>query len=81
MKVERSGRGFAWFDAGTHASLLEASEFVHVLQQRQGQLIASPEEIAFASGWITADELARHAKRLGKTDYGVALAALLRDQG
>jgi glucose-1-phosphate thymidylyltransferase len=77
LGVECLGRGFAWFDAGTHASLLEAAEFVHVLQQRQGQLIASPEEIAFTAGWITADQLAREADRFGKTDYGRALSLLL----
>ena len=70
------GRGFAWFDAGTHASLLEAAEFVQLVQGRQRQLIASPEEIAFASGWISADDLARLADDLGKTDYGRALAEI-----
>jgi glucose-1-phosphate thymidylyltransferase len=77
LEVERLGRGYAWFDAGTHASLLEAAEFVHVLQQRQGQLIASPEEWAFGAGWISADALSVHASRLGGTAYGKALAALL----
>jgi glucose-1-phosphate thymidylyltransferase len=77
LQVERLGRGFAWFDAGTHASLLEAASFVQVLQNRQDQLIASPEEIAHAAGWITADELAAHARALAKSDYGRALQALL----
>lgn len=76
LTVESLGRGFAWFDAGTHASLLEAAEFVRLVQGRQRQLIASPEEIAFASGWITADDVARLAKDLGKTEYGRALAAI-----
>ncbi len=76
LTVEPLGRGFAWFDAGTHASLLEAAEFVQLIQGRQRQLIASPEEIAFASGWITADDLARLANDLGKTEYGRALAAI-----
>lgn len=76
LTVEPLGRGFAWFDAGTHASLLEAAEFVRLVQGRQRQLIASPEEIAFASGWITADDLARLANDLGKTEYGRALAAI-----
>jgi glucose-1-phosphate thymidylyltransferase len=78
LQVERLGRGFAWFDAGTHASLLEAAEFVHVLQQRQGQLIASPEEIAFGAGWISADQLAGQAESLRGTGYGRALQALLK---
>ncbi|MEQ8699478.1 MAG: glucose-1-phosphate thymidylyltransferase RfbA [Bauldia litoralis] len=76
LQVERLGRGFAWFDAGTHASLLEAGEFVRILQTRQGQLIASPEEIAFTSGWISTDDLIRHAEPLEQTDYGKALMLL-----
>jgi len=80
LRVEKLGRGFAWFDAGTHASLLEAAEFVRVIQDRQGQLIASPEEIAFNAGWISADELADQVERLGKTDYGEKLAALLAER-
>ena len=55
LYVERLGRGFAWFDAGTHDSLLEAAEFVRVLQRRQGQLVCAPDEIAFHNGWIDAD--------------------------
>jgi glucose-1-phosphate thymidylyltransferase len=70
MAVERLGRGFAWFDAGTHDSLLEAAEFVRVLQGRQGQLVAAPEEIAFRNGWLSASEFKSSAERLGKTRYG-----------
>jgi glucose-1-phosphate thymidylyltransferase len=77
LAVEPFGRGFAWFDAGTHASLLEAAEFVSVVQRRQQHLIASPEEIAFAEGWIDAAALEKLAAALGKTDYGRALRALL----
>jgi len=77
LKVERLGRGFAWFDAGTHTSLLEASSFVQVLQNRQAQLIASPEEIAYAAGWIDAGQLAACAQGLAKSDYGRALHSLL----
>jgi glucose-1-phosphate thymidylyltransferase len=69
LKVERIGRGFAWFDAGTFDSLLEAAEFVRVLQSRQGQLIAAPEEIAFLNGWIGWDELKVLAGKLDKS-YG-----------
>jgi glucose-1-phosphate thymidylyltransferase len=54
LKVERIGRGFAWFDAGTHESLLEAAQFIRVLQSRQGQLIAAPEEIAYLTAGSTA---------------------------
>ena len=67
LTVERLGRGFAWLDAGTYDSLLEAAEFVRVLQRRQGQLIAAPEEIAFHNGWIDA-EAARGAGREGQQD-------------
>jgi len=75
LNVEILGRGFAWFDAGTHASLMEANEFVRVLQKRQGQLIASPEEIAFASGWIDGARLADQGRRWNN-DYGRALLEL-----
>jgi glucose-1-phosphate thymidylyltransferase len=78
LHAERLGRGFAWFDAGTHASLLEAAQFVRVVQDRQSQLIASPEEIAFSAGWIDADEFAGQVERLGNTDYGKALMSLVR---
>ena len=77
LSVETLGRGFAWFDAGTHASLLEASEFISVVQRRQRQLIASPEEIAFNAGWIAAADLTRQADRMGDTGYGRMLKALL----
>jgi glucose-1-phosphate thymidylyltransferase len=80
LNVEPLGRGFAWFDAGTHASLLEAAEFIHVVQRRQRSLIASPEEIAYSAGWISAAEFARQAERLAKTEYGRALAAVLADK-
>jgi len=79
LNVEVLGRGFAWFDAGTHASLLEASSFVHTMQRRQGQLVASPEEIAYLAGWIDRDRLNLHAAHLGKTDYGRALSAIAGD--
>lgn len=70
LKLERLGRGFAWFDAGTHDSLMEAAEFVRVLQHRQGQLISAPEEIAYLNQWIGKDDFAQLAMKLGKTKYG-----------
>jgi len=73
LSVERLGRGYAWLDAGTYDSLLEAAEFVRVLQRRQGQLIAAPEEIAFHNGWISGDQLAEQAERFKKTQYGMRL--------
>jgi glucose-1-phosphate thymidylyltransferase len=69
LTLERLGRGFAWFDAGTHDSLLEAAEFVRVLQRRQGQLVCAPDEVAFHNGWISADELRALALKLEKTQY------------
>ena len=69
LAVEQLGRGFAWFDAGTHDSLLEAAEFVRVLQGRQGQLVCAPEEIAFRNNWINAAELSNLADKLNKTAY------------
>ncbi len=77
LAVEQFGRGFAWFDAGTHASLLEAAEFVHLVQRRQRQLIASPEEIAFASGWISVEELSKLADDLGPTAYARSLQEIV----
>ncbi len=69
LTVVRIGRGFAWFDAGTHDSLLDAAQFIRVLQSRQGQLIAAPEEIAYLNGWISSDELNALAAQLDKS-YG-----------
>jgi glucose-1-phosphate thymidylyltransferase len=79
LQVKVLGRGFAWFDAGTHASLLEASEFVHTMQRRQGQLVGSPEEVAFLAGWIDRESLNVCATHFGKTDYGRALTNLAAD--
>jgi glucose-1-phosphate thymidylyltransferase len=70
LSVELLGRGFAWFDAGTHDSLLDAAEFVRVLQRRQGQLVAAPEEIAFYNGWVNREQLRANAEKLGQTQYG-----------
>jgi glucose-1-phosphate thymidylyltransferase len=78
LSVERLGRGYAWLDAGTYDSLLEAGEFVRVLQRRQGQLIAAPEEIAFHNGWISGDQLTEQAERFKKTQYGMRLLDNLR---
>jgi glucose-1-phosphate thymidylyltransferase len=78
LAVERLGRGFAWFDAGTHDSLLEAAEFVRVLQHRQGQLVCAPDEIAFHNGWITEADLVNLAAKLNKTQYARRLLDNLR---
>ena len=70
LKVEKLGRGIAWFDTGTHDALIETASFVQTIQKRQGLLISCPEEIAFEKGWITAEELSILADKYMKTDYG-----------
>jgi glucose-1-phosphate thymidylyltransferase len=73
LRLQRLGRGFAWFDVGTHDSLLEAAEFVHVLQHRHGLLVSAPEEIAYLNHWITREVFEQFAWKLGKTKYGCRL--------
>ena len=70
LQVEQMGRGYAWLDTGTHESLLEAGNFVRTLTGRQGLQVGCPDEIAFALGWITADDLMRRAEVFKKNDYG-----------
>ena len=70
LKVQLLGRGFAWLDTGTMESLLEASEFVSMVEQRQGIMISAPEEIAYRHGWISREELEIAARRYGKSPYG-----------
>jgi glucose-1-phosphate thymidylyltransferase len=75
--VEKLGRGFAWLDTGSHASLLQASTFVETVETRQGLKIACPEEIAYHSGWIDKEALLALAQPLKKSGYGEYLAALV----
>jgi len=77
LNVEQLGRGFAWFDAGTHEALLQASDYVHVLEKRQGLKIACPEEIAYRMGLIGREEVERAAQALSKSDYGAYLRKLI----
>jgi glucose-1-phosphate thymidylyltransferase len=70
LYVEVLGRGFAWLDTGTHASLVEASHFVQILEQRQGMRVACPEEIALRLGYITLDQFHGLAERCAKSSYG-----------
>ncbi len=77
LDVARMGRGYAWLDTGTHASLLDAGNFVRTLEQRQGMQTGSPDEIAFAQGWISAEQLRARAEQFGKNAYGSYLLSLL----
>ena len=70
LRVERMGRGYAWLDTGTHASLLDASNFVRTLTERQGLLVGSPDEVASELNWITKEQLAIRAKLFSKNSYG-----------
>lgn len=81
LHVERLGRGYAWFDAGTHDSLLQAGEFVRTIQQRQGFQIACLEEIAYRLGYIDDQALRHLAEPLLKTEYGRYLLQVLEEQG
>ena len=79
LKVEKLGRGMAWFDTGTHDALIETASFVQTIEKRQGMQICCPEEIAFENGWITGDELKKLAEPLLKSDYGRFLMDLVEN--
>lgn len=80
LQVEMLGRGVAWLDTGTHESLLHACNFIQTLQERQGLMVACLEEIAFTQGFISAEQLARHAESIKKSSYGQYLLSLLRSE-
>ena len=76
LQVKRMGRGYAWLDTGTHASLLDAGNFVRTLTERQGQQVGSPDEVAFEMGFIDRGQLKERAEKFGKNDYGSYLEAI-----
>ena len=78
LQLEALGRGYAWLDTGTHQSLLEASNFIETIQTRQGLQVCCPEEIAYALGWITAEQLEALAAPLSKNGYGLYLQKLVQ---
>jgi glucose-1-phosphate thymidylyltransferase len=79
LRVEMLGRGVAWLDAGTHSALLEASNFVQAVENRQGMMIACPEEIAFQRGYLTASDLQRLAQGMGNNEYRAYLLQLAQE--
>ena len=80
LNVELLGRGFAWLDTGTHASLLEAAQFVETLEKRQGYKVACLEEIAFNQGWLSQKQILEIGQSMSKNDYGQYLISLV-EQG
>lgn len=81
LTVEKFGRGLAWLDTGTHQSLVEASTFVKVIEDRQGLKIACLEEIAWHNGWIGPEQVQAEAASMGKSDYAAYLHGLLKQHG
>ncbi len=77
LTVKKIGRGFAWLDTGTYASMLDASNFVRTLTERQGLQIGSPDEIAYRKRWITKDQINAHSEKFGKSAYGNYLRQLI----
>jgi glucose-1-phosphate thymidylyltransferase len=80
LDVQTMGRGYAWLDTGTHESMLEASQFIYTIENRQGLKVAAPEEIAWRSGWIDDAQLMALAKPLAKSGYGKYLLRLLEQK-
>ncbi|HBN1876901.1 TPA: glucose-1-phosphate thymidylyltransferase RfbA [Escherichia coli] len=79
LQVELLGRGFAWLDTGTHDSLVEASQFIHTIEKRQGMKVACLEEIAYRKGWLSKEQVGEQAKKMAKNDYGRYLSMLVNE--
>ena len=79
LYVERMGRGIAWLDTGTHESLLQASNFIQAIEERQGLMVACLEEIAYRAGWITAEQVQKTAELMHKNEYGQYLLRVLEE--
>lgn len=78
LKVEVMNRGFAWLDTGTHESMMDAANFIKIIEERQGIQVGSPDEIAYESGWIDADQVRLLAKPMMKNEYGKYLMNLIK---
>lgn len=80
LQVELLGRGFAWLDTGTYDSLVEASQFIHTIEKRQGMKVACLEEIAFRKGWLSREQLQEQANKMAKNEYGRYLRMLINEE-
>jgi len=80
LQVEVLGRGMAWLDTGTQEALLQASNFIQAIEQRQGLKVACPEEVAYKMGFITAEDVLRLARKMGRTEYAGYLTAMIEDE-
>src|SRR5262249_38755590 len=80
LQVEKLGRGIAWLDTGTHESLMQASNYIQAVEERQGLMVACPEEIAFRMGYITASDVTRLARAMGSSAYGQYLLHMLEHE-
>ena len=80
LDVQTMGRGYSWLDTGTHESMLEASQFIYTIENRQGLKVAAPEEIVWRHGWISDAQLEKLATPLAKSGYGKYLLRLLKEK-
>lgn len=80
LYLEKMNRGFAWLDTGTYDSLIEAGQFIHMIEKRQGLKIACLEEISYTKGWISSDELLKQAEKFKSTSYGAYLLNLIKNK-